>query len=113
VSLEHFQLNWTELIAKYFNALKAWNLYEAELVIEQIFAIAAQNTELLAKVGYCLKYRLSNHYSFVNNRLNGIDQLNVARENKNYDAYRQICLQIIKTMSPNKLLLTGIVNQIY
>jgi hypothetical protein len=108
-----FSVELDELIAKYFNALKAWNLYEAELVIEQIFAIAAQNTELLAKVGYCLKYRLSNHYSFVNNRLNGIDQLNVARENKNYDAYRQICLQIIKTMSPNKLLLTGIVNQIY
>jgi hypothetical protein len=108
-----FSVELDDLISRYKNALRAWNMFEAELLIEQIFAIATQNTELLAKVGFCLKYRLSNHYSFIERKLNGIRRLNVARESKNYEAYRQTCLQIIKTMSPNKLLVSGIVNQVY
>lgn len=101
-----------DLISKYFNAVRSWNLYEAEIFIEQIFAIACRNDELLAKVGYCIKHRLANHYHYLDVKTNGIQRLNVARDSRNYDAYRQSCLQIIRMMSPNKLLITNFANQI-
>ncbi|ASP28248.1 hypothetical protein SCORR_v1c04760 [Spiroplasma corruscae] len=99
------------LIKEYQSAINKWNLLDAEFKIEQIFALTIRVTELLAKVGYCLKTRLANNFDSYENKVAFIDALNNAKLNKNYNNYRDICIQIIKKMSPEKVAITDFINK--
>ncbi|AHI52921.1 hypothetical protein [Spiroplasma culicicola] len=90
------------LIEEYRQAIKEWDVYEAEGIVEQIFTIASRREELLAKVGFCLKDRLANNFKHIEINDNIIAKLNQAKQSEDYDSYRELCLETIAKMSPIK-----------
>ncbi|WP_338984301.1 hypothetical protein [Spiroplasma endosymbiont of Diplazon laetatorius] len=101
-----------ELIEGYRFSLKTWDLFAAEIKLEQIFAITFRSEELLPKVGYCLKNRVSSSWKNIDARRNVINRLEVAKNDKDYKAYREICAEVIKEMSPIKPIITSYVDKI-
>ncbi|QBQ07714.1 hypothetical protein SGLAD_v1c05150 [Spiroplasma gladiatoris] len=91
-----------DLIKEYNQYIEEWKIFEAESVIEQIFAIAFKREELLAKVGYCLRSRLKNNFKYIDDELETIKKLEVAKIDEDYEEYRKICLEAIEKMSPIK-----------
>ncbi|AXK51164.1 hypothetical protein [Spiroplasma alleghenense] len=90
------------LISKYKNSLEKWELLEAEVAIEQIFAIALNYQNLIAKVGFCIKHRLVNNFDSIEKENNLITKLDFARDNKKFSTYKLICEETILLMSPIK-----------
>ncbi|AUM62690.1 hypothetical protein [Spiroplasma monobiae] len=101
-----------ELIEGYKFAIKTWDLLAAEIKLEQIFAIAFRNEELLPKVGYCLKNRVSSSWKNIDQRINVLTRLEMAKNNRDYKKYREICAEVIKEMSPIKPIITSYVDKI-
>ncbi|QGS51954.1 hypothetical protein [Spiroplasma tabanidicola] len=91
-----------ELIDEYRYNVKEWNVYECEAIIEQIFAIALKREELLAKVGLCVRKRLSNSFKHIDDKLDIVNKLEYAKNGEDYDEYRNVCLEVIEKMSPIK-----------
>ncbi|AGR41216.1 hypothetical protein [Spiroplasma taiwanense] len=100
------------LIKEYNKALISKDLFEAEIKLEQIFAITFRKEELLAKVGFCLKNRILTNYKYIDENLNVIKRLNEAREFDDIDGYRKICFEIIKQMSPIKPIISSYIEKI-
>ncbi|WP_338973064.1 hypothetical protein [Spiroplasma endosymbiont of Panorpa germanica] len=90
------------LISKFKTAIKNWEILEAEVAIEQIFAIALNYQNLIAKVGFCIKHRLVNNFDSIEKDNNLITKLDFARDNKKFSSYKLICEEAIILMSPIK-----------
>ncbi|AGR42150.1 hypothetical protein [Spiroplasma diminutum] len=101
-----------ELIEGYRFALKTWDLFAAEIKLEQIFAIAFRNQELLPKIGFCLKNKINSNFKNIDQKTNVIGRLEIAKNNKDYKNYREICTEIIKEMSPIKPIISSYVDKI-
>ncbi|QEH61886.1 hypothetical protein SCHIN_v1c06890 [Spiroplasma chinense] len=91
-----------ELTEEYWDAIDAWDILEAESVVEQIFAIAFRREELMAKVGYCLRERLESNFKHIDDEANVVKRLDKAKRSEDYDKYRETCLEAIEMMSPIK-----------
>ncbi|QHX36698.1 hypothetical protein [Spiroplasma sp. BIUS-1] len=101
-----------ELIEGYKFAIKTWDLFAAEIKLEQIFAIAFRNEELLPKVGYCLKNRVSSSWKNIDEKKQVLTRLEIAKNDRDYKKYREICAEVIKEMSPIKPIITSYVDKI-
>ncbi|AKX34128.1 hypothetical protein SLITO_v1c04750 [Spiroplasma litorale] len=100
------------LIGEYQSAINKWNLLDAEFKIEQIFALTFERDEILAKVGYCLKTRLNSNFDSYDKKDAYINMLEQAKNNRDYHNYRQICIKLIKKMSPEKVAISDFINQV-
>ncbi|ALD66442.1 hypothetical protein [Spiroplasma cantharicola] len=101
-----------ELIEDYYFALKTWDLFQAEVKLEQILAIAFTKKELLPKIGFCLKNKVLNNFENINKKTNVINRLESAKNNKDFNSYRDICIEIIKAISPIKSIISNYINKI-
>ena len=102
----------TELINDYWVAIETWNILVAESVVEQIFAIAFRKEALLAKVGYCIKERLTTHFRHIQKEANYLRRLDEAKQAEDYEDYRDTCLEVLQLMSPIKTKLSNYANKI-
>ncbi len=101
-----------ELIEDYHFALKTWDLLAAEIKLEQILAITFRKKELLPKVGFCLKNKVLNNYKNIDQKTNVVNRLETAKNNRDFKSYRDICVEIIKNVSPIKPIISNYVNKI-
>ncbi|AHI53889.1 hypothetical protein SSABA_v1c04820 [Spiroplasma sabaudiense Ar-1343] len=100
------------LISKYRSGIKHWDLFEAEVAIEQIFAMALNFSNLIPKVGFCIKHRLVNNFDSIEKEYQIITKMDFARDNKKYDSYKLICEDAIIKMSPIKNKITKFIEEL-
>ncbi|AKU79722.1 hypothetical protein [Spiroplasma turonicum] len=101
-----------KLIGEYQSSINTWNLLKAEFKIEQIFILSSYKSEILAKVGYCLKNRLNTTFSSLDDKNNFIKLLEKYKFEKDYINYRKTCINLIKQISPEKIAINDFIKNI-
>lgn len=105
------QSNLIELINTYNQAFVDWNLQLMEETIEKIYLISFNYEELYGKVGYCIRTKLISNFAELEKHFQVLERLEDAKENEDYYQYREICLETIMQISPNKKVFASSINE--